>query len=168
MREGTDPTTPTAHYSFLSPLFSVINSRNLNSMANGSLMRISPFAFFFALTGEHPSNHKQLIKGTKVNLPRLDATNPSKPEPCLSWTLLGRSPNLSDSAARQFTRDIRFYLEQEHGERGVSEYQGVVCLEFEGEGAGHAWDDYHGLCQDSLFVWTQDSELSRAGKGDSN
>jgi hypothetical protein len=27
-------------------------------------MRISPFAFFFALTGENPLSHEQFIKGT--------------------------------------------------------------------------------------------------------
>ena len=36
---------------FLDSLFKVIYNRNNTSMANGSLMRISPFAFFFSLTG---------------------------------------------------------------------------------------------------------------------
>ena len=47
---------------FLTPLFKIIYNRNKNSMANGSLMRISPFAFFFSQTGEEPLNHQQLIK----------------------------------------------------------------------------------------------------------
>jgi len=35
----------------LDPMFKAIYERNKNSQANGSLMRISPMAFFLALTG---------------------------------------------------------------------------------------------------------------------
>lgn len=44
-------------------MFQNIYDYNRNSMANGSLMRISPFAFFFALIGEDPLKHAQFIKG---------------------------------------------------------------------------------------------------------
>lgn len=52
-----------AETSFLDEMFKTIYNYNRNSMANGSLMRISPFAFFFALTGEDPLKHAQFIKG---------------------------------------------------------------------------------------------------------
>jgi ADP-ribosylglycohydrolase len=52
-----------AETSFLDEMFKDIYDYNKNSMANGSLMRISPFAFFFALIGEDPLKHAQFIKG---------------------------------------------------------------------------------------------------------
>jgi ADP-ribosylglycohydrolase len=41
----------------LKPMFDEIYERNKRSQANGSLMRISPMAFFLALTGEEPLEH---------------------------------------------------------------------------------------------------------------
>lgn len=50
---------------FLDDMFKDIYSYNKTSLANGSLMRISPQAFFFALSGEKPLKHAQFIKGTQ-------------------------------------------------------------------------------------------------------
>lgn len=53
---------------FLDEMFKDIYSHNKTSLANGSLMRISPQAFFFALTGEEPLQHAQFIKGTHYQI----------------------------------------------------------------------------------------------------
>lgn len=49
---------------FLDQMFAAIYNRNKSSLANGSLMRISPQAFFFSLTGESPLQHAQFIQST--------------------------------------------------------------------------------------------------------
>lgn len=45
-------------------MFKDIYNHNKMSLANGSLMRISPQGLFFALTGESPLENAQFIKGT--------------------------------------------------------------------------------------------------------
>lgn len=49
---------------FVRAMFERIYNYNKDSMANGSLMRISPLAFFFSLAGEQPLEHTQFIRST--------------------------------------------------------------------------------------------------------
>ena len=52
---------------FLDEMFKKIYDRNCESKANGSLMRISPWAFFMTMRNEDPLDHAQLIRGSDFN-----------------------------------------------------------------------------------------------------
>lgn len=60
-------------------MFEKIYYRNMISQANGSLMRISPMASFFALIKENPLKHIQFIKGTyEDDIDEIKLTHPNK------------------------------------------------------------------------------------------